>query len=161
MQRISFVALQSQYNLNELNSSTQYDIGIVGGGLAGLTAAIQLRKKGYGVILFEKNKYPFHRVCGEYISMESRDHLINCGIDLPAFNLPHINKLNVSAPNGNLLKADLDLGGFGISRFTLDNLLYEEAKRHGVVMMEQTKVNDITYKNHFYEIQTDAISVLI
>ena len=46
-------------------SGYDYDIGIVGGGLAGLTAAIQLRKKGYAVALWEKNSYPFHRACGE------------------------------------------------------------------------------------------------
>ena len=47
------------------------DCGIVGGGLAGLTLAIQLADAGYAVVLFEKEKYPFHKVFGEYISMES------------------------------------------------------------------------------------------
>ncbi|MCH5683888.1 NAD(P)-binding protein [Niabella sp. W65] len=110
-------------------SGYDYDIGIAGGGLAGVTAAIQLRKKGYAVALWEKNKYPFHRVCGEYISKESWNYLQSCGIDLPALELPEINKLEVSAPNGALLKSRLDLGGFGISRYRLDYLLYEEAKR--------------------------------
>ena len=48
-----------------------YDIAVVGGGLAGLSLSIQLAKAGYDVILFEKEKYPFHKVCGEYISLES------------------------------------------------------------------------------------------
>lgn len=137
-----------------MNRETQYDIGIAGGGLAGLTAAIQLRKRSYTVILFEKNKYPFHRVCGEYISNESRNYLIDCGIDIHSMNLPQISKLQVSAPNGKLLKADLDLGGFGISRFTLDNLLYEEAKRLGVVIFENLKADDIWVYNDFYKIPT-------
>ena len=46
-----------------------YDLAIIGGGLAGLTLAIQVRRMGHSVILFEKEKYPFHRVCGEYISL--------------------------------------------------------------------------------------------
>ena len=50
-----------------------YDLAIVGGGLAGLSLSIQMAKAGYRVILFEKEQYPFHRVCGEYISLESWD----------------------------------------------------------------------------------------
>ena len=45
-----------------------YDIGIVGGGLGGLSLSILLRRMGHTVVLFEKEAYPFHRVCGEYIS---------------------------------------------------------------------------------------------
>lgn len=142
-------------------SFCDYDIAVVGGGLAGLTAAIQLRKKGYSVILFEKNRYPFHRVCGEYISNESRNYLIDCGIDIASLSLPQINKLQVSAPNGNLLHSKLDLGGFGISRFTLDNLLSAEAKRIGVEMVESTKVNSIILDNDLYQITTDANNYIV
>ena len=42
--------------------SKKYDVGIIGGGLAGLSLSILLAKSGYQVILFEKEKYPFHRV---------------------------------------------------------------------------------------------------
>ncbi len=129
-----------------------YDIGIVGGGLAGLTAAIQLSRKGYKVALWEKNKYPFHRVCGEYISNESWSYLQSCGIDLPALQLPMINKLEVSAPSGTLLKAKLDLGGFGISRFSLDDLLYEEAKRTGVQVFDSCKVDQLSRRGEYFEI---------
>ena len=48
-------------------ANTTYDIAIIGGGLAGLTLAIQGADKGYHVVLFEKEAYPFHKVCGEYI----------------------------------------------------------------------------------------------
>ena len=53
----------------------QFDAIIIGGGLAGLSLAIQLAQLKRSVLLLEKNKYPFHRVCGEYISMESWDFL--------------------------------------------------------------------------------------
>ncbi|WP_114791565.1 NAD(P)/FAD-dependent oxidoreductase [Niabella yanshanensis] len=138
-----------------------YDIGIVGGGLAGLTAAIQLRKKGYTVSLWEKNKYPFHRVCGEYISKESWDYLQRCGIDLPALQLPEINKLELSSHGGSVLKAKLDLGGFGISRYWLDYLLYEEAKRQGVAVFEGAKVEQLFYRNGSFEILAGSNSVKV
>jgi flavin-dependent dehydrogenase len=140
-------------------SGYDYDIGIAGGGLAGLTAAIQLRKKGYAVALWEKNKYPFHRVCGEYISKESWNYLQSCGIDLPALELPEINKLEVSAPNGALLKSRLDLGGFGISRYRLDYLLYEEAKKVGVKVFDGCKVDLLCRREDGFEVTAGNNSV--
>ena len=55
----------------EMNEQKTYDVAITGGGLAGLCLSIQLSRAGYSVILFEKEKYPFHKVCGEYISLET------------------------------------------------------------------------------------------
>jgi flavin-dependent dehydrogenase len=40
----------------------EYDVAIIGGGLAGLAASIQLSGVGHSVVLFEKEKYPFHKV---------------------------------------------------------------------------------------------------
>ena len=56
-----------------------YDLAIVGGGLAGLALAIQSARAGYQTVLFEKEKYPFHKVCGEYVSLESWDFLEELG----------------------------------------------------------------------------------
>ncbi|MCU0441132.1 MAG: NAD(P)/FAD-dependent oxidoreductase [Bacteroidia bacterium] len=109
-----------------------FDFAIIGGGLAGLTLAIQLKQAGLSVILFEKEQYPFHKVCGEYISMESWNFLERIGIPLAQFNLPKVNTLRISAPNGNTITHPLPLGGFGISRFTLDNELYKLALQLGV-----------------------------
>ena len=99
-----------------MTDQVKYDIAIVGGGLAGLAASIQLINKGYAVALFEKEQYTFHKVCGEYISFESWDFLISLGLPLPDMNLPVIKKLIVSSPDGNYLQHDLLPGGFGISR---------------------------------------------
>ena len=46
------------------------DVIVVGGGLAGLINSILIRKAGFEVTLIERKKYPFHRVCGEYVSNE-------------------------------------------------------------------------------------------
>ncbi len=142
-------------------SAYDYDIGIAGGGLAGLTVAIQLRKKGYAVALWEKNRYPFHRVCGEYISKESWDYLQSCGIDLHALRLPEINQLEVSAPGGSLLKAKLDLGGFGISRYYLDYLLYEEARKLGVAVFDGCKVDQLFYHDGSFQILAGSASLKV
>jgi flavin-dependent dehydrogenase len=43
-------------------------ITIIGGGLAGLTLGIALRREGVPVTIWEAGDYPRHRVCGEFIS---------------------------------------------------------------------------------------------
>ena len=45
------------------NNIPSFTVAIIGGGLAGLSLSIQLAKADYQVILFEKEKYPFHKVC--------------------------------------------------------------------------------------------------
>jgi flavin-dependent dehydrogenase len=137
-------------NKTEINSP--FDVGIIGGGLAGLSLSILLAKGGHTVILFEKEKYPFHRVCGEYISLESRKFIESLGCKLAQLDLPIINKLIVSAPNGDFIKADLDLGGFGISRFLIDNELKEIAVKYGVTLFEEAKVTDVAFNEDSFKI---------
>lgn len=129
--------------------SAQYDVAVIGGGLAGLSLAIQLSKKGHSVVLFEREKYPFHKVCGEYISMESWCFIQYLGVPLHEMNLPIIEKLRLTAPNGNAFNTHLPLGGFGISRFTLDLLLYQIAKDNGVTVLEETRVDDVAHNETF------------
>src|SRR5688500_3801593 len=105
------------------NRQAQYDVAIIGGGLAGLAAAIQLARKNYNVVLFEKEKYPFHKVCGEYISMESWSFVESLGLPLSDLDLPKIDTLNLTAPNGKSFTTKLPFGGFGISRYKIDSLL--------------------------------------
>ncbi|MCF2488952.1 NAD(P)/FAD-dependent oxidoreductase [Dyadobacter sp. CY347] len=119
----------------------KYDCGIIGGGLAGLCLAIQLADRGVSVVLFEKNQYPFHKVCGEYISMESWDFIKSLGLNLDQLNLPIINKLGISSEKGFMLEHNLQMGGFGISRFSLDHALSRIAIAKGVVILEHCRVN--------------------
>lgn len=131
-----------------------YDCAIVGGGLAGLSAAILLAEKKYRVVLFEKEIYPFHKVCGEYISEESRPFLERLGVPLNDLDLPRIKKLVVSAPNGRILEQELSPGGFGISRFTLDEMLCNIAIKKGVTVLQNCKVNDVLFVDDLFSITT-------
>ena len=152
------------HDINEISNLSspvggQGAVSIIGGGLAGLSLSIQLAKAGYNVILFEKEKFPFHKVCGEYISLESWDFILSLGLDLSEINLPIIKKLIVSSPNGKYIQQELPLGGFGISRYTLDNELSKIAKLAGVKMYEETKVNDIIFKDDLFTIATSGFSI--
>src|SRR4051812_33659078 len=139
-----------------MDDATLYDVAIIGGGLAGLSLAIQCAGEGYKVILYEKETYPFHKVCGEYISNESAPFLQRLGIPLQLYYLPQINTLHLSDVSGRLYQFPLHSGGFGISRYTLDSLLYRTALEKGVVVKTNTKVQDVQYADDSFTIFTSA-----
>ncbi len=140
----------------EEDEAKHYDLAIIGGGLAGLSLSILSARAGYRTILFEKEQYPFHKVCGEYISLESWNFLEDLGLPLSDMSLPIIKKLLVSAPNGNHIEQDLPLGGFGISRFRLDFELSQLARQTGVELMEQTKVTDARFEDSRFWIKSNV-----
>ncbi|WP_296698930.1 NAD(P)/FAD-dependent oxidoreductase [Algoriphagus sp.] len=132
--------------------SKSNSIIIVGGGLAGLISAYTLAKNGREVTLIEKKIYPFHRVCGEYVSNEAlgflkRERLIPSDLELPA-----IENFLFSDTLGNSVSLPLDLGGFGISRYEFDDFLFNRAKEVGVNFLTGTQVFDINFyakEDHF------------
>lgn len=131
-------------------------ICIIGGGLAGLTNAILLSRSGFPVTLIERKTYPFHKVCGEYVSNEVLPFLKGLGIVPEQLGASRISKLALSSPGGRTLSAALDLGGFGLSRFKLDHTLYKMALIEGVQFFEGEKVNDVLYSGGKFKITIAA-----
>lgn len=138
-----------------MQQETIYDVVIIGGGLAGLSLAIQLRHHSYKVLVLEKEQYPFHRVCGEYISFESWDFLESLGYPLSEMNLPVINHFIVTAPNGLKVERTLPQGGFGISRYKIDAELAQLARQAGVMVLEGVKATDVVLVNQLNHISTN------
>ena len=133
----------------------RYDMVVAGGGLSGMAFAIQSARAGYKVAVFEKESFPFHKVCGEYISHESWNFLEELGLPLSEMNLPEITRLMISAPNGNHLEEHLQLGGFGVSRFLIEKKLAELAIENGVHVFESTKVLNVLFRNGQFVIFTN------
>ncbi|CAN5627540.1 NAD(P)/FAD-dependent oxidoreductase [soil metagenome] len=138
----------------KIREAGEADACIIGGGLAGLSLSILLARQGRNVVLFEKNKYPFHKVCGEYISLESKPFLERLGLSLPATQYPHIHTLQVTAVSGVEVNRKLDLGGFGISRYKLDYELSLIAKSFGVTILHE-RVEDVVYHEKKYHVKTN------
>ena len=129
------------------------DVVIIGGGLAGLTSAIHLSKSGLKVTLIEKNEYPKHKVCGEYISNEVLPYLEWLGLDISVLKPSHISKMEFSTAKGKIISGGLPLGGFGISRYELDNYLYHKAIENGCQIIQET-VTDIQFVDEEFRIFT-------
>ena len=129
------------------------DVVIIGGGLAGLTAAIHLSKWGLKVILIEKNEFPKHKVCGEYISNEVLPYFESLGLKISDLKPSNIDQLEFSNAKGKIISTQLPLGGFGISRYILDNYLFEKAIENGCQIIQDT-VTDIQFIENQFDIST-------
>jgi menaquinone-9 beta-reductase len=121
------------------------DIIIIGGGLAGLSLAILCAKSGLSVAVIEKGDYPKHKVCGEYISMESYDFVQGLGVPLDALDLPKIKRFVLTSHHNLSASCALEMGGFGISRYMLDDLLAQKAEACGVILYKNERVVSVKH----------------
>ncbi len=131
-------------------------IVVIGGGLAGLISSIQLIRAGVTCTVIEKKPYPFHRVCGEYISNEALPFLKHSGLYPEGLNLPRINFFELSSIRGNSAQTRLDLGGFGISRYSFDHHLYEIAMREGVRFQTNCEVSAVDFDEDHFDVTTSS-----
>lgn len=121
-----------------------FHVIVIGGGLAGLVSAILLQKQNLKVALIEKKQYPFHRVCGEYVSNEVVDFLKRHNI-YPELIIPSIlNEFVLTSISGKKASVTLPLGGFGVSRYNFDLFLFEIAKAAGVEIITDS-VDNVSY----------------
>lgn len=131
------------------------DVIILGGGIAGLSSAIQLADAGLDVLVIERKSYPFHRVCGEYISNEALPFLRSIGANPDVLNPSSIKKLTVSSPSGATLNLPLEMGAFGVSRYSFDNFLYSIALSKGANFQLNTIVRDIKFSDDIHHVLLD------
>jgi menaquinone-9 beta-reductase len=122
-----------------------FDAAVIGGGLAGCSAAITLAKQGTSVILFESKTYPHHKVCGEFLSPECVYLLEELGVltDVYALHPKPIDTVAISSPDGTLWEAKLPNVALGVSRFLLDDCLAKQAVKQGVIVRQGTSVMDV------------------
>ena len=130
-----------------------FDVIIIGGGLAGLCNALHLSRKGIKVLVIEKDEYPKHKVCGEYISNEVLPYLQSLGFNPFDFGAKAITELNLSTSGSKSIKAKLPLGGFGISRYCIDAELAKAAQNYGTTFV-QAKASNLLFQDDYFEVST-------
>jgi len=108
-------------------------ITIVGGGLAGLTLAIGLRRRNVPVTLWEAGHYPRHRVCGEFISGRGLESLARIGLldGLRSAGAREATSAAFFTARTSIATRPLPEPAVCISRFVLDQWLAQEFQRLG------------------------------
>lgn len=100
--------------------SSPRPIEIVGGGLAGLSLGLALRREGIPVTLYEAGEYPRHRVCGEFIAGLDQGTVDALGLgEILADAQPH-NAVTYFIRGRALRPYTLPRTAWGISRHSLD-----------------------------------------
>lgn len=124
----------------------RYDAAIIGSGVAGGLAATHLARMGAKVIVIEKEKVAHHKVCGEFISYEAHQYLVDLGIDLPAFGAQPIHFTRLVSGR-HAVTASLPFRGLSLSRRALDAVLLAKAIDYGAVIRTGVTATKLAYEN--------------
>lgn len=108
-------------------------VTVVGAGPAGAAAAISALRRGAAVELFEKSKFPRHRVCGEFLSPEAGVLLDRLGVNWRAANPAPLRQLMLCF-GGRESCGPLPETAYGLSRYALDQMLLDHAVRDGAAL---------------------------
>ena len=106
-------------------------ITIIGGGLAGLTLGIALRREGVPVTIWEAADYPRHRVCGEFISGRGLQTLDRLGLFATLSCARGASSAAFFSRARRVFQRTLPQEAACISRFNLDALLAQTFCRNG------------------------------
>ncbi|HEX7862495.1 MAG TPA: hypothetical protein VF773_19310 [Verrucomicrobiae bacterium] len=111
-------------------------IRIIGGGLAGLTLGILLRRDGVPVELWDSGTYPRKRVCGEFISGRGLTILRDL---LPSLPTPSARTVQFFNENRFSQPLELPEEALAVDRAQLDHTLALEFQRAGGILRENSR----------------------
>ena len=118
------------------------EVLILGGGLAGASAALELAQARVPVRLLERETGPRHKICGEFLSIEAQRDLQRLGLDPAALGAVSVDRVRLIAGERRV-EAPLPFVAQGLSRKRLDETLLERAQRQGAQIERGVKVTGI------------------
>ncbi len=121
---------------------------IIGGGVSGASLAIRLSKQGLKVLVVEKDKFPRHKLCGEFVSPECLVHFESLGIldSMQEIGGDSIYATTFFSEQGKSVSVPSEWffnganGALGISRSEMDFRLLQKAKKEGTEIFEESRV---------------------
>jgi flavin-dependent dehydrogenase len=136
----------------------RYDAIVIGGGVAGGTAAILLAQAGWSVALVEKRAFPRRKVCGECIAAPNLALLdaLEVGAEFAQIAGPELTRVGLYVGDdtvcADLPRLDGADAGFAraLGRDRLDALLLSRAARLGVAIRQPCAVKDIERHGRLY-----------
>jgi 2-polyprenyl-6-methoxyphenol hydroxylase-like FAD-dependent oxidoreductase len=137
----------------------RYDALVIGGGVAGSTAAILLAGSGWSVAVVEKRVFPRRKVCGECVAAPNLELLDALGVGraFDALAGPPLERVALYAGE-NEVRAELPRlrgapspWGRALGRERLDTLLLERAAELGAELWQPWTVVDVVRRDGVHE----------
>ena len=118
------------------------DALIIGGGLAGSSAAITLARAGRSVLLLEKESKPQHKVCGEFLSQEALTYLALLGVDAASLGAVPITTVRLAGRLG-VSETKLPFSAMSLTRKRLDEELLRIDEAAGATIQRGCTVQSL------------------
>jgi flavin-dependent dehydrogenase len=120
------------------------DVFVIGGGPAGLAAAIAARQQGFRVMVADGSKPPIDKPCGEGLMPDGMTALRRLGVSFESNECHPLRGVRFIASG---LAADAEFPGtcgFGVRRTTLHRIMTERAQSLGIEFLWRTAVTRIS-----------------
>jgi flavin-dependent dehydrogenase len=127
---------------------------VIGGGPAGAGTACGLAAAGHDVVLIERSNAPHHKVCGEFLSVETQVQLRALGVDAEALGAVAIGHVAVFSPTREAAAA-LPFRALSLSRYRLDDALLCRAEVCGARIERGVAVRNVTTDEDGWLVQSD------
>jgi len=129
-----------------------YDFAVIGAGPAGSSAAITAARAAKRVLLLDKDEFPRHKVCGEFVSFESTRLLQSLTQEVPdAVQIIRVRLFR----SGNVYEGRLRAPALSISRYDLDAMLLDAARQAGAEVRTGCRVLSVAREDGGFAIASD------
>lgn len=127
----------------KVNKHTDVDVFVVGGGPAGLAAAMVARQHGFRVAVADVLHPPIDKPCGEGLMPDALVELTRLGVLLEPGEYATFQGIRFVGPQGSV-EAKFPRGdGVGVRRTTLHSALVAHAERVGIELMWGVRVSSV------------------
>ncbi len=127
-----------------VSCKTKTDVFVIGGGPAGLAAAIAARQRGMSVTVADGAEPPIDKACGEGLMPESLKSLSELGLEIPSDSGCRLRGVCFLHKETQVAAEFAGQPGLGIRRTILHQWLIAKAEDCGVRLLWQTPVSGIT-----------------
>ncbi|WP_158602145.1 NAD(P)/FAD-dependent oxidoreductase [Cohnella endophytica] len=137
---------------------TEFDAIVIGAGVAGSSMAYSMAKQGWQVALIDKEMFPRHKACGEFLSPESLGTLRALELDgvVASYEPSLITTVRLHTERGVSLAIPLAGPAMGLSRHVLDAGIQQAAQRKGVSVYIGRTATNVTNNSNGHHVELSS-----
>ena len=141
------------------------EVVVVGGGPAGVAAALELRRAGRDVVVVDKSTFPRDKCCGDGLTTLALRELEHLGLRpeaLPSFTPVH--GATLRSPSGRTVDVPLPVGRGTYAavtpRLELDAALVDHASAAGIKVHQGHGIVDVTLEDDHVRLDVEGLGIV-